>query len=168
MRLQRNGKLPKHLLLRNYLESEFCEHYLATRGCEIKAHLKKSNFGIPEKYEDPESCSYRLHLEHVSQAFLQARAELRAMRHASVDKHAEVYANFAILFLDRLRNMTPLVVASEASSVTNTEQKDAVWCAWTIGSKPCLQLLQMVSPPVFAFATSDVAKSDYEDAACYD
>lgn len=172
---QRIGALPKHLDFARYLESSFSDYFLATRTAEIKAHLKRSAPGIPQNYEDPESCSYNEHLEHQSKAFLQARLELQALAKSPVDRHAETYGNFAILFLEQLRNMaaimvqpaSPLVIVPADGTVSGKFDVilDASSNHHSHGKLICLH---RVSRPVFASAKPSSSPDDYEDAAYYD
>jgi hypothetical protein len=172
---QRNGALSKGLDFASYLGSSFIYHFLATRAAEIKEKLKRSTPGIPENYEDPESCSFKVHLEHQSMAFLQAKQELNALAKSSVDRHAETYGNFAILFLEQLRNMaaimvqpaSPLVVAPADSAVSG--EFDVILDASSgHHSRGKLICLHRVSQPGFASARLGSSPDDSEDATCYD
>jgi hypothetical protein len=172
---QRNGALSQHLELAGYLGSSFIDYFLAMRGAEIKEQLKRSTPGIPENYEDPESCSFKVHLEHQSMAFLQARLDLQALAKSSVDRHTETYGNFALFFLAQLQNMqpimvqpaSPLVVAPADGTVSGDfdVMLDASSGHHSRGKLICLH---WVSQPGFASARLGSSPDDYEDATCYD
>jgi hypothetical protein len=174
-RAQRIGALSKHLDFARYLESSFRDYFLATRTAEIKARLKRSTPGIPPNYEDPESCSYNEHLEHQSKAFLQARLDLQALAKSSVDRHAETYGNFAILFLEQLRNMAAIMVQPASPLVivpadgTVSMKFDVILDASSgHHSRAKLICLHQAIRPVFASAKPSSSPDNYEDAALYD
>jgi hypothetical protein len=164
--LKRMGVFSPHLLLRDYISSRFCDHIIAVRSIEIMAHLRERNsFGT--RYEDPLACYHEQFLKDVSDSHLKACAELQDMcLSPNAEKHRDVFLNFAQFVFKDMQEQQVVASASSCSEFVTPDA--AVWCAWTIGSKPCLQLLQLVSPPVVAFATSDVTSSYEEDAACYD
>ena len=164
--LKRMGVFSQHLLIRDYISRLFCNHIIAVRSIEIMAQLRERNsFGT--RYEDRLACYHEQYMDDVSDSHRKACAELQDMcLSPNAKEYRDVFFNFAQFVLNDMQEQQ--VIASAASGVTNSEQEDAVWCAWTIGSKPCLQPLKPVSSPVFAFATSDVTQSDEEDAACYD
>jgi hypothetical protein len=174
-RAQRMGALSMHLELVGHIGSSFIDYFLATRGAEIKELLKRSTPGIPQKYEDPRSCSYNEHLKHQSMAFLKAKQELKALAKSSVDRHAETYRNFALFFLAQLQNMQPIMVqpasplvVAPADSAVSGEFDVILDASSGHHSRGNLICLHRVSQPGFASARLGSSPDDYEDAALYD